>query len=316
MGEEWRRGWHPERIPAKESDTAVLIVGGGPAGLEAARALGQRGYPVTLAEARGELGGRVALESRLPGLSAWARVRDYRLQQLREMANVNTYLDSMLGVAEVLEFGFPVVALATGARWRRDGVGRFHASPVAGFANPAVFTPDDLMTPELPTMPPGPVVVFDDDHYYMAAVLAERLVNADRAVTLVTTGGMAGSWGIYTEEDWRTNRHLIELGVTLHTNAAVTGFENAQVTASCIFTGRETKLEAAALVTVTARTPDDDLYRALAATENAGIRKLACFGDASAPALIAHAVYAGHRFARELDSDVPDSPTQCEMAQV
>ena len=320
MGEEWRRGWHPERIPAKESDTAVLIVGGGPAGLEAARALGQRGYRVTLAEARAELGGRVALESRLPGLAAWARVRDYRLQRIRDMANVSTYLDSRLGAAEVLEFGFPAVALATGAHWRRDGVGRYHRTPVRGFAGAGVYTPDDLMAPVLPEIPPGPVVVFDDDHYYMAAVLAEKLAAAGRAVTLVTTAGRAGAWGVYTEEDWRTNRRLIELGVSLRTNAAVTGYGNGQVTAACIFTGRETALEAAALVTVTARSPNDALYQSLradpVALERAGIRTIACIGDALAPALIAHAVHAGHRFARAFDAEVPDIPSKREMAPV
>ena len=79
VGEEWRRGWHPENIASKVSDASVLVVGGGPAGLEAARALGQRGYRVTLAEARKAFGGRVTQESALPGLQAWARVRDWRL---------------------------------------------------------------------------------------------------------------------------------------------------------------------------------------------------------------------------------------------
>jgi dimethylamine/trimethylamine dehydrogenase len=72
MGEEWRRDWHPEHIAPKGSDSKVLVVGAGPAGLEATRALGQRGYAVTLAEAGKELGGRVIQESALPGLSAWA----------------------------------------------------------------------------------------------------------------------------------------------------------------------------------------------------------------------------------------------------
>ena len=48
IGEEWRRGWHPEVIARKHSKSSVLVVGAGPAGLEATRALGQRGYKVTL----------------------------------------------------------------------------------------------------------------------------------------------------------------------------------------------------------------------------------------------------------------------------
>ena len=50
MGEEWRKRWHPEKIHAKGKSQSVLIVGGGPSGLECARALGRRGYQVTLAE--------------------------------------------------------------------------------------------------------------------------------------------------------------------------------------------------------------------------------------------------------------------------
>src|SRR5271155_800154 len=63
MGEEWRRGWHPERIAPKKSDGAVLVIGAGPAGLEAALAAAQRGYEVHLAEAASMLGGRVTREA-------------------------------------------------------------------------------------------------------------------------------------------------------------------------------------------------------------------------------------------------------------
>mgnify|MGYP003338557301 FL=1 len=115
MGEEWRRGWHPEKIAPKGSDDKVLVIGAGPAGLEAALALGQRGYEVMLAEAGRELGGRVSLESRLPGLSAWNRVRDYRVFRLKQMANVQICLDSPLSADDVMGFGFEHVAVATGA---------------------------------------------------------------------------------------------------------------------------------------------------------------------------------------------------------
>ena len=125
MGEEWRRGWHPERIPKGDPATSVLIVGAGPAGLECARALGQRGLKVTVAEARAELGGRVAIESTLPGLSTWGRVRDYRTYLLQTMANVDIYRGSPLAARDVLDFGCDHAVIATGARWIREvGPGR------------------------------------------------------------------------------------------------------------------------------------------------------------------------------------------------
>ena len=196
MNEEWRRGWHPEKIEAKGSDAKVLIVGAGPAGLECARALGQRGYDVMLAEARRELGGRVTAESRLPGLSEWARVHDYRLQQIERMTNVEVYRESDLGADDVLAAGADHVVIATGATWRRDGFGRFHP---AGIADPGpaerIFTPDDVMAGRLPE---GRVVVFDDDHYYMASVVAERIHAEAASVTLVTPEDKVAAWGTYT----------------------------------------------------------------------------------------------------------------------
>ena len=129
--EEWRKGWHPEKIDAKGDSDSVLVVGAGPAGLEAARALGMRGYQVVLAEAGTELGGRVARERKLPGLSAWGRVADYREYQLSQMPNVDIYLDNRLSADDILEFGFEHVVLATGSQWRKDGVSRYHLVPIA-----------------------------------------------------------------------------------------------------------------------------------------------------------------------------------------
>ena len=158
MGEEWRKGWHPERIPEKGSDSSVLVIGGGPAGLEAAVALGKRGYNITLAEARTELGGRVTLESQLPGLAEWARVRDWRLNQISKLSNVEFYLDSVVDEKQVLEFGAEYVVLATGAKWRPDGTGRWLSDPVPGWdTSSMVITPDDIMSGFEPT---GPVIVF------------------------------------------------------------------------------------------------------------------------------------------------------------
>ena len=161
-------------LPAS-GDERVLVVGAGPAGLEAARALGQRGYEVVLAEAGTELGGRVAFESRLPGLAAWGRVRDWRVGQLHKLPNVEVYRVSRLDAAQVCEAGCPLVALATGSTWRRDGVGRHHEWPMPGaldFSGAGAYARRHHAGVAVVQ---SPVVVFDDDHYYMGGVIAEKL---------------------------------------------------------------------------------------------------------------------------------------------
>ena len=306
-GEEWRRGWHPERIAAKCSDARVLIVGAGPAGLEAASALGQRGYQVMLAEAARELGGRVTIESRLPGLGEWARVRDYRVRRIEGMTNVEVYRESELDVDNVLEIGADHVAIATGAHWRSDGFGRFNRTALAGLPAGVVYTPDDIMAGR---QLEGRVVVFDDDHYYMGAVVAERLLASGVSVGFVTPGDKIAAWAGYTNEQGRSQRRLIEAGVDIVTAHGLTGFDGAEATLQCVYSGRLRQMAADAVVMVTARRPNDTLYRELKMRLESGatdaLKSVTRFGDCEAPAIIAAAVYAGHRYAREFEDPQGD----------
>jgi len=313
MGEEWRRGWHPERIETKTSEAKVLVVGAGPAGLEAARALGQRGYEVTLAEATRELGGRVSVEANLPGLSEWARVRDYRVQQLERMTNVGIYRESDLTADDVFAFDADHVAIATGAHWRGDGFGRFNQAPLTGLTpSDRIFTPDDIMAGR---MPQGRTVIFDDDHYYVGAVIAERVRAEGIPVTFVTSEDKVAAWGGYTVEQVRTQKKLLELGVDIIIAHGLNAFDGREATIQCTYTGRDRQIEADSLVLITARRPNDGLYQAvtarLEATPSDKPLTVQRFGDCLAPAIIAAAVFAGHRYARELDAPVDaDIPTR------
>jgi len=315
MGEEWRRGWHPEVIVPKRSEARVLVVGAGPAGLEAARALGQRGYEVHLAEAGEELGGRVASECRLPGLASWGRVRDWRVGQIAKLPNVTVYRASHMSAADVRDVGASHVAIATGATWRRDGIGRHHATAVPGFEHAQVFTPDDIMMGRLPS---GPTVVFDDDHNYLGGVLAERLVAVGLAVTLVTPASVASKWTEFSLEQPRIQRRLIELGVAIQVSRAVVGFSGDHVETACVFSDRRETIPCAAVITVTARVPEDALYHDLVgdpyALRSAGIAAVRAIGDAYAPGLIAQAVYEGHRYARALDDPKAAEPPRRDRA--
>jgi dimethylamine/trimethylamine dehydrogenase len=295
MGEEWRKGWHPERIPVRGSDAKILIVGGGPAGLEAAVSLGRRGYEVSLAEARRSLGGRVTSESSLPGLAQWARVRDWRLNQIDKLANVDVYLDSMIDEDQVLEFAPDRVVVATGSRWRRDGVGRWHSAAVPGSDGPSVLTPDDIMAG---VMPRGPVVIFDDDHYYMGGVIAELLRQSGLDVTLVTPANEVSTWTTRTDEQHRIQSRILNLGIVVETGTTLARIGEGSVTVESVHTEVARELEAASVVMVTSREPVDALFHAL--QDQISIQRI---GDCLAPGTIATAVYSGHRYAREADED-------------
>jgi dimethylamine/trimethylamine dehydrogenase len=305
VGEEWRRGWHPERIRAKESRAKVLVVGAGPAGLEAAMSLGQRGYEVVLAEADPRaLGGRVALEARLPGLAAWIRVVDYRLAQLRRLRNVELARRSTVTADEVLRYDFDHVAVATGARWRADGVGRATLDPIPVAEGLEVLTPDDLLGG---TLPAGErVVLFDDDHYYMGGALAELLAAAGKHVTLVTPQARVSAWSENTMEQSRIHARLVAAGVSIVLSQALVSASSDEVRLVCVYTGSETMLPADALVLVTARLPNAGLAAELAVAEHGPVAQ--AIGDALAPGTIAHAVWDGHRYAEEFDDPVARDP--------
>ncbi len=303
MGEEWRRGWHPETIPPLEDKGPYLVVGGGPAGLEAGLALARRGAEVVLAEAGTEWGGRVSRESRLPGLAAWARVRDWRLGQLQQMPNVRMYLESPLTAADILEHGSPHAVLATGAAWRADGVGREHRTPLPFLAGKPVLTPDDLTTRGVDAIAaPGPVVIFDDDRFYMASVLAELVAQAGRETVFVTPAPIVAPWSENTLEQDRIQKRLIELGVEIVPLHGLAGLSENRLRVECVYSGRVQEIDCGTPVAVTSRLPNDGLWEDLSARKEgwreAGLRSVTRIGDCLAPGLIAAACYSGHEYAR------------------
>ncbi len=316
MGEEWRRNWHPERVPLHESQDRILVIGAGPAGLECAMTLGKRGYEVGLAEATTELGGRVAREAKLPGLSAWGRVRDYRVGQLHQLPNVSIFLDSKMSAQDVLEAEFDRVVLAVGSSWRRDGVARYHRVPPQTLDETRTFTPDDIMAG---AQIEGPVVIYDDDHYYMGGAMAEMLRQRGLDVTLVTPAPLVSNWTVNTLEQPSIQSRLLELGVSIRANEALVAFREQKAELACVFTGRRQTIPAGSALMVTSRLSRTDLQHDLLSSaalwQDAGIKSVTSIGDCLAPGTIAQAVFGGHRYAREFEVPPSESvPFQREIA--
>jgi dimethylamine/trimethylamine dehydrogenase len=317
MGEEWRKGWHPERVPEQGSDDRVLVVGAGPAGLECAMTLGKRGYTVTLAEASKELGGRVAREAALPGLSAWARVRDYRVGQIERLANVSVYLDSELTAEDVLAFGAERVVLATGAAWSPQWYDHRTGLPTdPPETSPATYTPDDLLAG---AALPDPVLIYDFDPYYMGGCLAELLRLRGQTVHLATPHHLISPWTSFTGEQGLIHERLLALDVRLDRELVLTDFDGRRAVLSCVHSGRAKEISCRSLVVVGSRAPRDGLYEQLLACSETwpdhSVKTVDRIGDCLVPGALVHAVYDGHRYAEELDrAPRPDHADRREFA--
>ena len=292
--------------PAK-TPQSVLVVGAGPAGLECALQLANRGYEVTLSEASKQLGGRVVAESNLKGLAIWSRVNDYRIYQLQQMDNVNIYLDSALEAQQVLELGIEQVFVATGAIWRKDGIGRTSRMPIGGLEQVAVYTPDDIMSGV--SLGQAPVAIYDYEQGYLGGVLADHLSDLGHDVIFVTSASIVSPFTVLTLEQVQWG--LVAQGVGIYTNKIMVSVSqnsgHAGVDLKCIYGGQDEWLACASLVLVTERESASPLYEQLQQLQKdngtSQVMSVTLIGDALAPGLIADAVFSGHQAAQEFEAD-------------
>jgi dimethylamine/trimethylamine dehydrogenase len=300
IAEEWRRGWHPDRIAPYTKRETALVIGAGPAGLEAALTLARRGLTVTLTEKSRHLGGRILTESTLPGLATWIRVRDWRTTMIAKLPNITVYPASEMTSADAIAFNADHTIVATGSHWRRDGIGVLNMEPRSF---PKALTPDDIFAG---TPTPGPIVIYDDEHYFMGGALAERLALAGHTVALVTPQATASYWTTFTDEQGLIQTRLLNLGVTLLLTHNVTAKSATTAQIACAFTGASKTIPCATLILATGRLPHAPLYDQLLGK----LPNLTRIGDCLQPSSIADAVYSAHAYARTLGE--PEAPLKRE----
>ena len=307
MGEEWRRGWHPEKIKSKSSDNSVLVIGGGPAGLEATLSLARRGYSVAIADSNKELGGRINMESKLPGMTSYKRVVDYRVNQINQLNNVDVFLDNTLSPDDVLELGFDHVVTATGSTWQPSIMDE-KSAPVLIDKTDTIITPEDVLNGcELKS----PVIIFDFDYYYMGGLMAEYIKDLGHEVTIITPFDKVSPWSFNSNEIDEIQLRLLEKDIRVLTQNRIITLEDSSVKTNHKVSHKETDIDRGSLVLVGYRKQNDSLYSDLnsrkADLSSSGIKSLQNIGDSNAPGAVVHAVYAGHLYANTFDQKDTDT---------
>jgi dimethylamine/trimethylamine dehydrogenase len=313
LGEEFRRGWHPERFTtAANEDKTVLVLGAGPAGMECAMVLGKRGLSaVHLLDEQDALGGSVRTISSYPHLGEWARVINYRQIQLDKLANVEVILKTRLDAEAVLSYGAEIVVLATGSRWRADGMNGATQTPIPGAGRDFVYTPQQVSA-AAGAIDGEHVLVYDTDGYFTGVGMAELLLAAGKRVTILTPFPDLAPFMFFTGEAFRVNRALRAQGVRVIPGHLLSEIEQSSLRGQGVWSPDPVHWEADAVVLVTQREPLDALFHEVnadpARLEEEGIESVYRIGDCLAPRTIAENIFDGHRLAREIDSADPATP--------
>lgn len=341
-GEEYRRGWHPEKFPKTKSKDSVLVVGAGPSGSEAARVLMESNYIVHLYDTAEKVGGHLNELVTLPGLGEWGYHRDYRETQLNKLVKKNKESQIALGqkpmtADEVLQYGADKVIIATGSSWNTDGNNclTHEAIPGANASLPDQLTPEQVFAGKKKIG--KRVVILNADTYFMAPSLAEKLAADGHEVTIVS-GVHLANYMHFTLEYPNMMRRLHELHVEELGDHFCSRIEPGRLEIYNIWGDGSKRtyrgpgvsprdantshrwLEFDSLILVTGRHSENKLWNELKAREAEwaanDIKGIYLVGDAEAPRLIADATFSGHRVAREIEEANPQNalPYKREVA--
>lgn len=287
--------WGGDRFTRVAAPRRVLVVGGGPAGLESARVAAERGHKVVLAEAGPHLGGAFRFAGMQPRRSQILELIDWYERQLTGLG-VDVRLNTLLDGDEIRAMDVDAVVLATGSQPAGTGFQRQRpeADRLTGVERPNVWSVEDVMsrTARLGKR----VLLLDDTGDWRGGGTAWHLAEQGHEVVIVTALPMIGYWIQRTAGDGTLRARLARQGASWHTESVLAAWHGDDATVRSLLTGQESRVEADALVLATTNVPDTTLAEELA---DSGL-ELHSAGDTVAARLAVHAIYEGRMVGMQL----------------
>jgi 2,4-dienoyl-CoA reductase (NADPH2) len=260
-------------VGAHGGSRRIVVVGGGVAGLEAARRAAELGESVTLFERDAHVGGQVRLLARLPGREEFALAVDWRRRELVRL-DVDVRCGTAPSADELTELRPDLVVVATGST----------PDPIAE----GVLSPLDVLARE--SLPPGPAVVVDAEGNHKGLGTAELLARSGHDVTLVAVAGPLGAELAPAVALPLALDRLLEAGVQVVDGYTASEIEERHVLLRRRYGGGTRRLEAAFVVHAGRQRAQASLVAAL---RSRGVATVAV-GDARAPRQVADAIREGY----------------------
>lgn len=267
----------------------VVVIGGGPGGMEAARVAALRGHEVVLFEQRPELGGQVNIHARAPMRGEFREATDYLARQVTRLG-VDVRLNTEASEADVLDLDADAVIVATGSVPGRSLGSPFTSAPATDSG--VVLTMWEVLLEQKDVG--QRVLVVDEEGHHPAMNVAEFLADKGKSVEVITSMQHVANQLFLNLETPLIMTRLLSKGVTFTPYTVISAVDGGTVTLVGVVGGAARSVEVDTVVAVTGRLPVDSLYLAL----KGKVPELYRVGDCLAPRYTDQAIHEGHSAGR------------------